>query len=185
MGLSKIPLKRNCPAKKLQEEPAIFSLAWLIISDTHEKTDNLAVLLKRYAYQVQGVLHLGDHDYDLLQFADTYALPLYTVAGNCDDESLSPRERVVTLGGHRVFMAHGDRYNVGMGTNRILQRARAQEAVVCLYGHTHISACEETDGILLMNPGSLTEPRDDNPPAYGLLTLDADTQTFSGRIMHV
>jgi len=157
----------------------------LIISDTHNKTKHLATLLARYAQEIQGVFHLGDHDYDLLQFADTYALPLYTVAGNCDDESLSPRERVVTLGEKRVFMAHGDRYNVGSSNLRLLARARAFNADVCLYGHTHIAFCDVVDGILVMNPGSLTSPRDNKPPAYGLLTLDMATQTFNGRILHI
>ena len=178
-------MKGETDANCVRESQGSAVIHFLVVSDTHNETARLEALLAQYALQMQGVLHLGDHDYDLLKFADTYALPLYTVAGNCDDESLSPRERLVTLGGQRIFMAHGDRFNVGVGTNRILQRARELNAAVCLYGHTHISVCEMTDGILLMNPGSLTSPRDNKPPAYGLLTLDSATQTFSGRIVHI
>ena len=170
---------RNCPARKLQAEPAI---SFLITSDTHEDTTRLEALLKHYDSQVQGVFHLGDHDYDLLQY-EGYSVPFYTVAGNCDDGILSPRERVVTIGGRRIFMAHGDRFNVGSQTDRLLACAQQHQAAVCLFGHTHIPTCATVGGILLMNPGSLTSPRDNGNPSYGLLTLNTESNTFSGEII--
>lgn len=155
----------------------------LIISDTHGHTDALQALLKRYAREVQAVCHLGDHDYDLLQYASGGRVPFYTVAGNCDDESLSRRERILILNERRIFMAHGHTYGVKSGMQRLFTRARECAADICLFGHTHQSAAYYQQGIFFMNPGSLTEPRDTKPPSYAFLDINDTDSTITGEIL--
>jgi len=156
----------------------------LLLSDTHGECDPLLrTLLQQYADRVQAILHLGDHDYDLLQFAEGLNIPCYTVAGNCDDASLSPRERTIELGGRRIFMAHGNTYHVNTSLARVQVRALACQADICLYGHTHRSYVQQEAGLLVMNPGSLSEPRDNKPPAYGLLTIT--DEKIAGEIIHL
>ena len=40
---------------------------------------------------------------------------------------------------------------------------------ILLHGHTHIPACEEFDGCIYMNPGSVSLPKADSPRGYMLL----------------
>ncbi|MCL2203949.1 MAG: metallophosphoesterase [Defluviitaleaceae bacterium] len=155
----------------------------LVISDSHGDDAAIQQLLNQYAQSVQAVIHLGDHDRDLLQLARETSLPMYTVAGNCDDGAASPRERMELIGGHRIFMAHGNKLDVGFGVEKLARRAREADAAVCLFGHTHRSAIYTLHGIFFMNPGSITDPRDDNRPSYGLLTLGDAPGAVSGKIL--
>ena len=157
----------------------------LIISDTHGKDKLLRGLLTQYKGRVHAVLHLGDHDHDLLRLAGETALPLYAVAGNCDDGVLSPRELLQPFGAFNVFMTHGNRLGVNEGMIRIILRAREVKAAVCLFGHTHCNTVFCEQDILFMNPGSLTDPRDKKPPSYGLLQLNEETGKASAEILHL
>jgi hypothetical protein len=157
----------------------------LVISDSHGEDSRVKSLLVMYAGTVQAVLHLGDHDRDLLKYQNETDLLMLAVAGNCDDTMLSPRERLVTLGGQGVFMAHGHTFGVNFCTLRLTYRAREQGAAVCLYGHTHRAKVYNEDGILFMNPGSVTAPRGGEAPSYGLLKIDDETGAVSGEIIRL
>lgn len=39
---------------------------------------------------------------------------------------------------------------------------------VFLYGHTHVKKAEKKDGILCINPGSVTLPKENNPRTYAI-----------------
>ena len=157
----------------------------LVVSDTHRVTGALMNIIRQNSSLVQGIIHLGDHDFDLFICEGLSQAEYYTVAGNCDNESLSKRERVLELNGFRIFMTHGNTYHVGIGTERLAARAAEVNAQVCLYGHTHISTLFTENGILFMNPGSLLDPRDDKPPSYAFLDLDETTGTAAGSILFI
>ena len=40
---------------------------------------------------------------------------------------------------------------------------------VLLHGHTHVLRAEKKGGILIWNPGSVSIPKEGNPPTYALL----------------
>ena len=40
---------------------------------------------------------------------------------------------------------------------------------VFIYGHTHIPKAEKMDNIYIINPGSITLPKENNPHTYGIL----------------
>ncbi|MCL2188510.1 MAG: YfcE family phosphodiesterase [Defluviitaleaceae bacterium] len=157
----------------------------LVVSDTHDESDVLRNLLEEYAAAVQLVIHLGDHDRDLLRFASITDLPLLTVAGNTDDESRSPRQRVCVFHERRLFITHGNVQNVAAGTEGIAREALEHEAHICLYGHTHKAVTFTQHGIFFMNPGSLTEPRDNGTPSYGVLTICEETGKIKGEIVRL
>ena len=155
----------------------------LVISDSHGKPGVIVPLLKEYKNRVRAVLHAGDHDLDLLHCKDETSLQLEAVAGNTDDGSHAPREKVLTFGGKTIFMTHGNKHISNGDITRLVAGAQAVKADICLYGHTHVSAVFEEQGIFFMNPGSLKEPRDDNGPSYGLLTICEKTGAVSGEII--
>ena len=46
-----------------------------------------------------------------------------------------------------------------------------KQADVVIFGHIHVPVCVEEDGILLVNPGSPSRPRN-GVPSFGILTLE-------------
>ncbi|MCL2603294.1 MAG: metallophosphoesterase [Defluviitaleaceae bacterium] len=157
----------------------------LVISDSHGEDARIKALLAYYTGKVRAVIHLGDNDRDLLKYQDETELPLYTVAGNCDDTVFSPRERLLTFGKCKILLTHGNKHHLNSGFISLYNHARAQQASACLYGHTHIAAIFTEGDIFFMNPGSIAEPRDHMPPSYGLLTIDDATGEVSGEIIRL
>ena len=74
--------------------------------------------------------------------------------------------------GRRVLMCHGHLYQVGMGLSHIKQKARDMGANIVLFGHTHVPVNMEENGILFLNPGSLTKPRGGSACSYALLEIE-------------
>ena len=84
-------------------------------------------------------------------------LPVYQVAGNCDRYCTSPGMVQILrleLGGAVCYLCHGHQFRVKMGLLRLKLAAQEANARVALFGHTHRSFCQETDGLLLLNPGA-------------------------------
>ena len=141
-----------------------------IISDTHgnfsavERAVSLAGDVKLW-------LHAGDCAPDARFLASITQLPVYGVAGNCDWLSEdAPEERVVEVGGHRIFLTHGHIYEVRYGTEALTAAAIGERADMAVYGHTHV--VEVTLGELsVLNPGSAARPRDGGLPSFMTVEL--------------
>ena len=128
-----------------------------IFSDSHGDKQALSDLLERMGY-LDAVCFLGDvaSDADYLQTL-TMALPnhppFYAVRGNNDYYGFCtlPWERLIELGGVRIHMEHGHRTP---SLTTLMYRAQQAGARVAMFGHTHSAFCEESGGVLLLNPGS-------------------------------
>ena len=163
----------------------------LVISDSHGKIEPVRNLLERYSRNVEMVIHLGDNANDLLQFQSAYpTLNMVAVAGNCDSYTDAPRELILTLGvphKRRVLLLHGHSKNVKTNLNRLMYYSQEKEVDVCLFGHTHApvitshgpffvdlySDNPRRQNCLIMNPGSVGEPRMMSNASYGLLSIDS------------
>jgi putative phosphoesterase len=142
-----------------------------IIGDTHG--DRFAIAQCQAAVgQVEAWLHLGDYarDAELLRAEGT---EVFSVAGNCDYAGQT--ERVVCLGGVRIFMAHGHRYGVNDSPARLVARARELHCTVALYGHTHVPLLDEGGDVLVLCPGSPSRPRGGSKRYMGLLVIREGT----------
>jgi hypothetical protein len=141
----------------------------LVLSDTHGNYP-LALQVAEDSAADQ-IIHLGVEVADAEILESILARPVLKVAGNCDLDSLLPRELFLNLGGIPFLITHGDRYQTKTGLVPLRQRAAALGAQVVLYGHTHVAAVSEQDGILLVNPGALQPTV--SSPSYALVTLAA------------
>lgn len=150
-------------------------MRYLVISDTHGHIRDAALLLEQWQPHIDGVWHLGDHARDLLalkhQYDSLYHLAFSGVCGNCDFGSSVPNERIFDLEGRRIFMCHGHLHHVKSGLSYLQQKARDAHADVVLFGHTHVPFQLEKDGVLYLNPGSLTAPRGGSSPSFALLEI--------------
>ncbi|MCL2373518.1 MAG: YfcE family phosphodiesterase [Defluviitaleaceae bacterium] len=145
----------------------------LVVSDTHGKLRGLEQLLQRYSPLVNTVIHLGDYCRDLLGLKASYpGLDMITVAGAMDFGHETIVER--TAHGRKILMVHGHMHNVKESMSTLTNLAYRENANVCLFGHTHLQTMYEDEGILFMNPGSVTEPRASRIIGYGLLEISAD-----------
>ena len=81
------------------------------------------------------------------------------IRGNNDFFSYLPAEEEFWIGKKKVFITHGHSYYVSMETEQIREEGAARNADIIMFGHTHRPYFEERDGITVLNPGSLSFPR--------------------------
>ena len=140
----------------------------LVLSDSHSTLSFMRRCID--AVQPQAVIHLGDHYDDGTALAEEYPqIPFYQVPGNCDAHRCfipDPETRMVTFGNHRFLITHGHRHHVKQTLIRLLADARASAADVVLFGHTHVPTVFEKDGVVFLNPGSTSIPKENSPHSY-------------------
>lgn len=127
----------------------------LVISDSHGDSYSVrqAVMEQPTARML---FYLGDGEYDL-ELVECMKRPLYIhkVKGNCDFGSILPANVVDEVEGVRIYATHGYVEKVKYGTQLLRQYAADNKAVIALYGHTHNPDTTYSDGIWLVNPGSI------------------------------
>lgn len=143
----------------------------LVVSDTHRKHDNLDIAIERI--MPDRIYHLGDgegcEDY-IEAVADC---PLEIVRGNCDFGSDLPAEVVMQVGRHVVMLTHGHYYNVNYGTQMLVEVAKEKGADIVFYGHTHVPEVTYEEDMTIINPGSISYPRQDGRrPSYVVVDVD-------------
>lgn len=99
---------------------------------------------------------------------------IQAVRGNNDHAMLGlAEEAVIKAEGLWLFLAHGHRQRVKLTDGMLIGDARDRQCRAALFGHTHRAFCEEKEGILLFNPGSVSLPVGAGP-TFGLLDISAE-----------
>ena len=58
------------------------------------------------------------------------------------------------------------------------------EGDILIHGHTHVLKAEQKEGYILLNPGSVSIPKEGNPPTYAVLEDKTFTiKDFDGNII--
>lgn len=140
-------------------------MKYLVLSDSHGNVDNMVRAVE--LVKPQGIIHLGDGWRDVEELRELFpSLPLEQVPGNCDFGRFEALERVLILDDHRVLIAHGHTLGVKTGLLRAQYRALEMNADILLFGHTHVPLVDAASRPMMMNPGSIGDPR---RPTYGVL----------------
>lgn len=146
----------------------------LVVSDTHGHTKNLEKILEKVG-EIDLFIHCGDLEGNEDYIQALVEVPCYMVAGNNDWFSDLTREQEITVDDYRVWITHGNSYGVSMGTERLLEEAAARNVDVVMYGHTHKPLIEYRDNITILNPGSLSYPRQNGrKPSYLIMEIDRE-----------
>ena len=145
----------------------------LIVSDTHGQEHTLEEAMKKTG-SIDQLIHLGDVEGGEERIRGLLGkVPAAIVAGNNDFFCDLPDERMFTLEGYRIWMTHGHRYFVHSGTLYLEREARKKGADIVMYGHTHKPVVQKAKGLLVLNPGSLSLPRQEgHRPTYILMELE-------------
>ena len=144
----------------------------LIVSDTHRHNENFVKAVERTA-PIDLVVHCGDIEGSELFISQAAGCPVQMVAGNNDFFSDLPAELTFQIDKLQVWVTHGHHYYVSMGTEFIMEEARERGVDVVMYGHTHRPSIEYGAGVVALNPGSLSYPRQEGrKPSYIVMETD-------------
>ncbi len=146
----------------------------LVVSDTHRRDDNLRLVIEKYK-PLDMLIHLGDAEGSEMFIADWVnpGCRMEMVLGNNDFFSMLDKEREIELGRHRVLLTHGHYYGVSIGPEGLADEARSRGCDIAMFGHTHKPYHNVIGGVLVLNPGSLSYPRQEGRlPAYMLVNVD-------------
>lgn len=127
----------------------------LIFSDTHGLP--LPERVKSVSNESDCVVFLGDgiSALDDLLFKKN----LHMVLGNGDFAYRGvKREEVLDIEGVKILICHGHAYRVKHDLLPLALRAKELGCDYAFYGHTHVAAIDEYDGVTLLCPGSPTCP---------------------------
>ena len=154
----------------------------LIVSDTHRKDENLYKIMKEEG-PFDMLIHLGDVEGSEDKIAGWAGedCQVHMVLGNNDFFSDLDREKEINIGKYRVLLTHGHYYNVSLGVERLELEARERNLDIVMYGHTHRPFYEVHNGVIILNPGSLSYPRQEGrKPSYMIMEIDNEGE---GRFM--
>lgn len=95
---------------------------------------------------------------------------IIAIRGNCDSEidemvlnfPMMSTYSVILYNDRRLFLTHGHIYNED-------NLPKLSKGDIFIYGHTHVPKAEKRDEIFIVNPGSITFPKEDYPNSYGIL----------------
>ena len=150
----------------------------LIVSDTHRLHKNLDIALEQ-AGKIDLLLHMGDVEGGEDYIEAVAGCPVRIVAGNNDFFSQLNREEEVQLGNHRIFMTHGHYYYVSVGMERIKEEGLSRGADIVMFGHTHRPYLDIGEKITVLNPGSLSYPRQaDRRAGYMIMEIDHNGKAY-------
>lgn len=147
---------------------------FFVISDTHghlEKTYDIFEKLKNLTTDgepIDMILHCGDYKRDGISIGEKLGIPSISVEGNCDG-SRARDFKIVNSPAGNILVTHGHMEGVNYDVSTALYLAEENHCVALCYGHTHIPHFENYNGIYLINPGSITSPRDGTEGSCALI----------------
>ena len=172
----------------------------MIASDIHGSAYYCSKLME--AFEREGadrLLLLGDllyhgprndlpRDYapkEVLHMLNEKKQKIFCVRGNCDTEvdqmvlefPILADYAVIINGKRDIYATHGHIYN----ENNL---PPIQEGDILIHGHTHVLKAEQKEGYVLLNPGSVSIPKEGNPPTYAIFEDGVFTiKDFEGNIV--
>jgi len=155
-----------------------------IISDIHGSYKYLEKVVDKFnSSKADFLLILGDLLYhgarnDLpeeyntkkcLNLLNEYAEKIIAVRGNCDSEvdqmvldfNITADYNQLIYNKKKLFMTHGHLFE-----NKL---PNLSEGDILIQGHTHVLKAFIENGIHVLNPGSISLPKENNPHTYGVL----------------
>lgn len=95
---------------------------------------------------------------------------IYAVRGNCEAEvdqmvldfPVMADYCILAIDGKTFYATHGHVYN----QNNLPPLCQGD---ILIHGHTHVLKVEQMEGYILLNPGSVSIPKEGNPPTYAVL----------------
>lgn len=149
-----------------------------IISDSHRARsymDKAIEIIKKE--EIDLIVHAGDNFADSKYFNQKTEIPVLAVAGNCDYENVET-EIDFEFEGVKFFLTHGHHYGVKYGLEILAQQASAKNADIAIFGHSHVKKNCHIANVEIINPGSLSMPRDGSERSFVIMDLNEGKYTY-------
>ncbi len=144
----------------------------LVLSDTHARRfEDLPEIVLRKIKKSDLVVHAGDFDTYEFYSELRRSTSLKAVAGNSDDYGIIqelPETLTFDIEGFSIGVTHMPIFD---DFSDLVYKAKELEVDIMIFGHTHRPFLKEIGGIVLLNPGSPTEPRY-SPPSFAEIIVD-------------
>ncbi len=132
----------------------------LVISDSHGKNDDVKQVIEQVG-DIDMFIHLGDIERGPDYIRELANCETHMIAGNNDYDINLPATDSFMIGDKKVFITHGHRFYVGSGMDRLRQYGIDNGYDIVMFGHTHMPYLEQGEELTILNPGSISYPRQD------------------------
>lgn len=145
----------------------------LLMSDSHGLTKEVQQVVDDV--KADHIIHCGDFcvDSNLSPFKK-----MTKVRGNCDFDTSEPLQRILHWQGLKVLLTHGHKYRVKESLLSLSYLAAENDTHVVLFGHSHVPLTIFEHGRLLINPGSIAQPRGYPKPTFALMEINRKENQF-------
>lgn len=160
-------------------------MKYLFASDIHGSAYYCRKLLDAFREeQAERLVLLGDLLYhgprndlpreyapkEVIALLNEHKNKIYAVRGNCEAEvdqmvlefPVMADYCILSVDGRTFYATHGHIYNQD-------NLPPLQERDILIHGHTHVLKAQQMDGYILLNPGSVSIPKEGNPATYAVL----------------
>lgn len=146
-----------------------------VFADSHANDTRFsaAIAIAADTGTIDAALHLGDHASDIsLLHVMQPEWPVFAVRGNNDYFDKNVADEILLFAGDFGLLAsHGHHYSASQRAERLAERAASYGAKMACFGHSHVAFLEQIDGIWVLNPGSVSYPREANGPSFAIVTI--------------
>lgn len=152
-----------------------------------ENADFIVILGDELYHGARNPIPLEYNTKEVTQLLNVYADKIIAIRGNCDSEvdqmvldyPMMADYSIILYNGRRLFLTHGHIFD----ENNL---PKLSPGDVFLYGHYHVPKAEKLGDIYVVNPGSITFPKEDSPNTYAVLENDTFTiKDLEGRIYKI
>ena len=160
-------------------------MKYLFASDIHGSAYYCRKLLDAFREeQAERLVLLGDLLYhgprndlpreyapkEVIALLNEHKNKIYAVRGNCEAEvdqmvlefPVMADYCILSVDGRTFYATHGHIYNQD-------NLPPLQAGDILIHGHTHVLKAQQMDGYILLNPGSVSIPKEGNPATYAVL----------------
>lgn len=160
-------------------------MKYLFASDIHGSAYYCRMLLDAFREeQAERLVLLGDLLYhgprndlpreyapkEVIALLNEHKNKIYAVRGNCEAEvdqmvlefPVMADYCILSVDGRTFYATHGHIYNQD-------NLPPLREGDILIHGHTHVLKAQQMDGYILLNPGSVSIPKEGNPATYAVL----------------
>lgn len=140
----------------------------VVVSDNHGRLEPLKDILMLHQ-DAEVFIHCGDSE-----MPAEYLSGYVSVKGNNDFYGDLPEYRIIDLNEYRILVTHGHRMMFLDNREMLVNKAKSLNCDIVCFGHTHVYENRIQDGIVLVNPGSLSRNRDGSQTSYAIITIEGN-----------
>ena len=142
-----------------------------VISDTHGNLDKVYQVYKKLD-NIDLIVHCGDYYRDAQELGSKLGIRVLAVKGNCDKSFDDKDMAFLETECGDILITHGHMQRVSHSQQSLYYLALEHDCIAAVYGHTHIPVSAEWEGVHLINPGSLSRPRDNSSGSFAIIDTD-------------